>query len=160
MVSGISRSYFVASTAISAPLLNTTNIRDNRLVTDANSNFISEEKFSQIHKGRVLRNDIVMTTRGPTLELLRCSTAQYITALVNAQMLILRPHSDQVDPRFFFYALTGPETQQHLLDYRTGSAQPQLPIRDLKRIPIRVPRSLDKTKSHRGGAWRWTTRSS
>lgn len=132
------RSEFVSNGIL---FLNTTNIRDNRLVVDLQSNFISCKKFDQIKKGRVVASDILMTTRGANLGTFAIFSSSYETALINAQMLIIRPDAQYIDPKYLYYSLISPETQQKLSAYRTGSAQPQLPIRDLKRIPVRIVKS-------------------
>jgi len=109
--------------------LNTTNIRDNRLDL-SEANYISEEKFQQITKGRVLVGDIVMTTRGTIGKV-----AQYDRvgepALINAQMLIIRAHPTSFDSRFLYYIFCTNDMQLKLRNFSSGSAQPQIPITDL-----------------------------
>jgi type I restriction enzyme, S subunit len=65
--------------------------------------------------------------------------SKYEIALINAQMLILRADRDRVDPVFLFYQFRSPAFQQTLRAYSSGSAQPQLPIKSLKEIPIAIP---------------------
>jgi type I restriction enzyme S subunit len=117
--------------------LNTTNIEDNRL-TLHQANFVSAEKFEQIRKGRLRRFDVVMTTRGSIgkVALFNCA---YPTGLINAQMLILRADGKIFDPRFLFYVFRSEGFQKTLRNFASGSAQPQIPMQDLRAIEITYP---------------------
>ena len=119
------------------PFLNTTNIELGQLVLD-DVNFVSPEKFSQIQKGRLQRLDIVMTTRGSIgkVALFDCA---HPTGLINAQMLILRTDSQSIDPVFLFYLTLGDRFQSLIRNFGSGSAQPQIPITDLREIEISYP---------------------
>lgn len=117
--------------------LNSTNISGNTLDL-GEVHFISEEKFAQIRKGRIRGGDILMTTRGSIGKV--AWVPHGFQGLINAQMLILRADSAEVDGRFLFSVLSSPETQQNLKNFASGSAQPQIPIRDLREIEVRMPR--------------------
>ena len=117
--------------------LNTANIVQNRLdLTEAN--FISLEKFNEIKKGRLQQFDIVITTRGSIGKVALFNLNPPI-GLINAQMLILRTDDKVIDPKFLFYQLCDNDFQGSLKNFASGSAQPQIPIMDLKEIEIRVP---------------------
>jgi type I restriction enzyme S subunit len=62
-----------------------------------------------------------------------------LKGLINAQMLILRVDPNALDGRFLFSVLSSDNAQQSLKNFASGSAQPQIPIRDLRQISIRVP---------------------
>lgn len=117
--------------------LNTTNIENNRLNLEQ-ANFVTEEKFDQITKGRLQRLDIVMTTRGSIgkVALFDCA---FTTGLINAQMLILRTAGNEIDPRFLFYLFAGDIFQAQIRNFSSGSAQPQIPIQDLRELEITYP---------------------
>ena len=117
--------------------LNTTNIVQNRLdLTEAN--FISQEKFNQIKKGRLQRFDIVISTRGSIgkVALFDCDPPQ---GLINAQILILRADDKIINRRFLFYQTCSDNFQTQLKNFSSGSAQPQIPIIDLQKVEIVVP---------------------
>jgi type I restriction enzyme, S subunit len=118
--------------------LNTTNIVENRLEL-SEANFVSPDKFAQMKKGRLRRSDIVMTTRGSVgkVALFDC---KHPTGLINAQMLIVRSDGKAVDQKFLFYLLSSPLFQSKLRNFASGSAQPQIPIQDLREIEIALPR--------------------
>ncbi|MBH8564405.1 restriction endonuclease subunit S [Nostoc sp. CENA67] len=117
--------------------LNTKNIVDNKL-DFSEANFISSEKFDQITKGRLQPLDIVMTTRGSIgkLALFNC---KHLTGLINAQMLILRADNQCVYQLFLFYLMCTHDFQECIRGFSSGSAQPQIPIQDLKEIEIICP---------------------
>ena len=101
-------------------------------------NFITREKFEGIKKGRVQPLDIVMTTRGSIgkIALFNC---EYSTALINAQMLIIRADDKVIDQIYLFYLMCSNEYQEVIKNFASGSAQPQIPIQDLKQIEILCP---------------------
>ena len=119
------------------PFLNTTNIRNGALdLSDVR--FITHAKWDSIKKGRARPQDILMTTRGTIGRIARFKCG-YSAALINAQMLILRANPEVLDPDFLFYVLSSDDVQATLRSFSSGSAQPQIPIRDLKRVPISLP---------------------
>jgi type I restriction enzyme S subunit len=119
------------------PFLNTTNIRDGSLDL-SDLRFITTEKWVSIKKGRAKPNDILMTTRGTIGRVARFK-GSYRAALINAQMLILRANPQVVCPDYLFYVLRSEGVQSLLRGFSSGSAQPQIPIRDLRCIPITFP---------------------
>lgn len=119
------------------PFLNTTNIRDGALdLTDLR--FITQQKWDSIKKGRANPGDILMTTRGTIGRVARFN-CRYTSALINAQMLILRSDPAVLDSNYLFYVLRSDGVQSLLRAFSSGSAQPQIPIRDLRCVPITLP---------------------
>ncbi|MBS1205970.1 MAG: restriction modification system specificity domain protein [Proteobacteria bacterium] len=103
--------------------------------------YISKEKDSALRKGKVQDKDIILTTRGTV-----GNTAYYEQSIhyenvrINSGMVIVRPDEKTVDSRFLLYFFRS-------LDYDifvSGSAQPQLPIRDLKKIKIHLPPLIEQ----------------
>jgi len=100
--------------------------------------FISKEKDQILRKGKLQRNDIVLTTRGTVGNIgFFNDRIPYENIRLNSGMVIIRP-----DPKGIL-----PEYTHQLFKYlksdfdafATGSAQPQLPIRDLKEIFFLLP---------------------
>ncbi len=118
------------------PFLNSTNITNGRLDL-SELNYISEEKFSTIRKGRAQHGDIVMTTRGSIGKVAYIPIGFH--GLINAQMLIFRAEENLISNRYFFYWLLSNDAQTGLKNFSSGSAQPQIPIRDLQEIELPVP---------------------
>ena len=109
-------------------------------------NYISQEKFNTISKGRLQRNDLVLTMRGNGVGDIALFPSNPPTGLINAQMLILRPNNEKIDPIFLYYCFKNPQFQNELKGYVSGSAQPQLTITHLRFVPISYP-SLSKQKA-------------
>lgn len=100
--------------------------------------FISKEKDTILRKGKLQKNDTVLTTRGTVGNIgFFNERIPYENIRINSGMVIIRP-----DPKCIL-----PEYTHQLFKYlksdfdvfATGSAQPQLPIRDLKEIIFRLP---------------------
>jgi type I restriction enzyme S subunit len=117
--------------------LSTKNINQDKIDL-SEVNFITREKFESIKKGRVQPLDIVMTTRGSIgkVALFNC---EYSTALINAQMLIIKADDKTINQIYLFYLLCSQEYQEVIKNFASGSAQPQIPIQDLKQIEILCP---------------------
>ena len=98
--------------------------------------FITKEKDNKLKKGKLERNDIVLTTRGTV-----GNVAFYDASLsfehirINSGMVIVRPTG--INPWFNFHLFK--YLNKHFLNFASGSAQPQLPIKDLKEIMISLP---------------------
>jgi type I restriction enzyme S subunit len=100
--------------------------------------FISKEKDNLLRKGKLQRFDCVLTTRGTIGNLAFYSkNVIYNNVRINSGMVILRPNIEYINPIFNYYVLKN--LQSEFFKYTSGSAQPQLPIRDLSKIKILLP---------------------
>ena len=102
--------------------------------------FITESKDRTLGSGKLERNDIVITTRGTignfgffddsiTFEHMR----------VNSGMLILRNQDASINSVFLFLSLKNYIFPFELQTKGSGSAQPQLPSKDLKTFHVLLP---------------------
>jgi type I restriction enzyme S subunit len=105
----------------------------------SNVNYIAKEKFDTIKKGRILLNDIIMTTRGNGVGDCYYHKVDFGNGLINAQMLILRFDIAEINPQFMYYQFTSDRFKKLIRNFSSGSAQPQLPISSLKAIPALIP---------------------
>jgi type I restriction enzyme S subunit len=102
--------------------------------------FIGKEKDSILRRGKLQRNDIVLTTRGTV-----GNTAFYDSRIpfehvrINSGMVILRADKDRLLPEYLYHIVRSEFFQEQVRALRTGSAQPQLPIRDINRIELILP---------------------
>jgi type I restriction enzyme S subunit len=100
--------------------------------------FISEEKDRLLRNGRLQRNDVVLTTRGTVGNIgYYDKTVKYEKIRINSGMVIIRPDQKYLLPDFNYYLFRKLQKDFHI--YTSGSAQPQLPIKDLVEIPILLP---------------------
>jgi type I restriction enzyme S subunit len=102
--------------------------------------FITTEKDAVLRKGKLARNDVVLTTRGTV-----GNTAYFDDSVpfdhirINSGMVILRARQPELDSRYLYLFVRSEVFHSQVAALRTGSAQPQLPIRDIYRIEIPIP---------------------
>ena len=102
--------------------------------------FISEQKDDELRKGKLTRNDVVLTTRG-TLgnAALYGDNIPYDHVRINSGMVIMRTDPTKLLPAFLYGFLRSPSFEGQVEQLRSGVAQPQLPIRDLSKIEMPIP---------------------
>jgi len=126
--------------------LNTKNVPDTKFEFTEKM-FITKEKDEQLRKGKLKRNDIVLTTRGTVGNMaIYDSNIPFEHIRINSGMVIIRNLQKEFNTNFLFQILRSPIFRSQVLSFFTGSAQPQLPIRDLKKIYVLIP-SLNEQHS-------------
>ena len=119
--------------------LNAGNVTENGF-DFSNCSFISEEKDKKLRKGKLSRQDIVLTTRGTVGNLAFYNEkVSYDHIRINSGMVIFRVDQNEIFPRYFYFLLKSNIFKEQVKAYATGSAQPQLPIRDIKRFEFLLP---------------------
>jgi type I restriction enzyme, S subunit len=107
--------------------------------------FISEERHLLLRKGTLERGDSVLTTRGTVGNAsFFGSGIPYQTIRINSGMVIFRCDKQVLNPLFFYLLLRSSHFARQVESLTTGSAQPQLPIRDIKEISVSVPGMTDQ----------------
>ena len=102
--------------------------------------FITEEKDSALRKGKLQRGDVIMTTRGTIGNVAHYSAdVPFEHVRINSGMVILRTNREALLDRFLFQYLRSGSFRKQIESLRTGAAQPQLPIRDIKTIGVPIP---------------------
>lgn len=105
--------------------------------------FVTKEKDEALRKGKLIRGDVVLTTRG-TLGNLAFYTEEipYEHVRINSGMVILRMKQDMIDEVYFIeqFKMQLAEIKEKIA---SGSAQPQLPISAMNKIQMIVP-NLEK----------------
>lgn len=118
---------------------------NNGKINENVANYISQEKFDQIKKGRINKDDILLTTRGNGV-----GDVAFVNidkkGIINAQMLILRVNQARFEPKFIYYYLSNKTMNTYIWNFASGSAQPQIPIRDLNKIPLFLPSLISQKK--------------
>jgi len=106
----------------------------------SNCTFISQEKDSILRKGKLKKYDTILTTRGTVGNVAFFDdSVQFKNIRINSGMVILRPKPENLDPRYLYLFVRSADFQEQLLAMLSGSAQPQLPIRDINQIVISLP---------------------
>ena len=119
--------------------LNTGNVTKEGFIFEENQ-FIMKEKDEALRKGKLKRGDIVYTTRGTVGNAgYYNSSVPYENVRINSGMVILRSNGEIVDARFLYQILKSEYYRPYFKQYCTGSAQPQLPIKNFSQICLNVP---------------------
>lgn len=119
--------------------LNTGNVTTTGFNFGARS-FITKEKDVALRKGKLKRHDVVLTTRGTVGNVaLFDDSVRFEHVRINSGMVLLRADQSKLLPRFLFQFVRSPLFKEQVAALTTGSAQPQLPIRDIRRVEIPLP---------------------
>ena len=98
--------------------------------------YITKEKDSILRKGKLQHGDVVLTTRGTVGNVAFYNeTMTFSEMRINSGMVILR-NLGVVSPEYIYTSLRHEYLQKLMTMYASGSAQPQLPIKDMKRMKI------------------------
>jgi len=102
--------------------------------------FITRGKDALLRKGKLARNDVVLTTRGTVGNSAYFDdSVPFDDIRINSGMVVLRAKQPDLDPRYLYLFIRSGLFHSQVAALRTGSAQPQLPIRDINRIVIPLP---------------------
>ena len=117
--------------------LSTKNVKSDGFCFDE-CQFITKEKDEALKKGKLKRFDLVFTTRGTIGNVgYFNSKVKYENIRINSGMVIIRPDTRSLNPEFNYYIFKF--IGKYINSFVSGSAQPQLPIRDLKEVKIPLP---------------------
>ena len=121
--------------------LNTKNVPSTSFYfSNSDNQFITREKDERLRKGKLLRGDFVLTTRGTVGNFGHYNDEiPYENVRVNSGMVIIRNKDTVVDPEYFKHYLASKDFNYQVSALVSGSAQPQLPIRDLSQFIINLP---------------------
>ncbi len=119
--------------------LNAKNVTKNGFVFQE-CQFITKEKDNLLRKGKLSKNDIVITTRGTIGNIAYYNNdIVYENIRINSGMIILRVLSEKVNHSYLYSAVKLIFEEKNIKRYITGTAQPQLPIRTINQIQIPIP---------------------
>ena len=104
-----------------------------------NNQFISQEKCDLLKKGKLRRKDIVYTTRGTVGNAgFYSDRIPYDHVRINSGMVIIRPNEVIVCIGFLYQILKSSYYRLYFQQYCTGSAQPQLPIKNFCKLELDI----------------------
>lgn len=109
--------------------------------------FITENKSNELRKGKLIRDDIVMSTRGSVGNIGHYSENIALNNIrINSGMVILRNKNTQINTNYLYILLKSSYMKNQYLELISGSVQNQLPIRDLQHIKLRIPELIYQKK--------------
>lgn len=124
--------------------MNTKNVRPDGFEFESKM-FISEEKDRMLRKGKLKREDVVLTTRGTIGNVgIYSEDVPFDNIRINSGMLIFRPNKCVLLPSFLFEMFRSKIVKDQIRKQTTGAAQPQLPIKTLVNFTIPVPVNLEE----------------
>jgi type I restriction enzyme S subunit len=100
--------------------------------------FISEDQHASLKKGHIRTGDVLLVTRG-SLGLTARVTSDFNDANINAQLVLLRADNQTIDARFLYFLVSSRDFFESVRSFASGTAQPQLPIGALTKIPLSIP---------------------
>ena len=104
--------------------------------------FVTEEKDKLMNKGHLSPYDIILTSRGTLGNVaLYDKHIKYENIRINSGMLIIRPKTERFSPYFIYALLKSSYMKAAIERFRSGSAQPQLPIKDFQKMSFDIPES-------------------
>lgn len=105
----------------------------------SNNSFITKEKDALLRKGKLMPQDIVLTTRGTVGNVgFYSDDVHYPNMRINSGMVIIRPGED-FDTMFLYQYLRSCYFRAQITQFQSGSAQPQLPISTLQKMKVIKP---------------------
>jgi restriction endonuclease S subunit len=123
--------------------LNTKNVRPGGFEFESTM-FITAEKDGQLRKGKLKRDDVVLTTRGTIGNIgFYSDYVPFDNIRINSGMLIFRTNKRELLPSYLFELLRSEIVKDQIRKQTTGAAQPQLPIKTLVNFTIPVPTNLE-----------------
>lgn len=115
-----------------------------------NKMFISQDKDESLRKGKLKRNDVILTTRGTVGNVAYYKESiKFSNLRINSGMVILRCSEQIICSEYFYWLFRSPIIQDQIKSFSTGSAQPQLPISVMKNLVfLKPPLNEQKAIAH------------
>jgi type I restriction enzyme S subunit len=104
-----------------------------------NFRYIGKRQHEELKKGHLCKGDVIVVTRGNGIGNVAFVDPEYHDANINAQLVLLRADEKELHNRFLYFLLSSKEFNEVLIRYGSGSAQPQIPINSLIKVPLRYP---------------------
>jgi len=109
--------------------------------------FISKEKDEVLRKGKLIRNDLIITTRGTVGNIAYFDKSiKYENIRINSGMVIIRNDSSNINPNYLYKYFYSPRFRKTLEQIAFGSAQPQLTVAEINKFKISFPVFEEQTK--------------
>jgi type I restriction enzyme, S subunit len=119
------------------PFVRANNFQNNTIVWK-DMRYISKEKHSELKKGHLKENDVLITTRGQ-IGNLALVPKDFHDANINAQIVRLEADKEILEPKYLLMILKAPGVVQQINSNTTGTTLKQLPVNKLIKIKIPIP---------------------
>lgn len=111
----------------------------NGRISSANFRYISPKQHSELRKGHLKANDVLIVSRGNGVGQVAWVDKKHEGCNINAQLVLLRADEKELHSRYLYFLLSSKEYFQTIKQYASGSAQPQLTISSLTKVPLKYP---------------------
>lgn len=111
-----------------------------------NCQFITKNRDNLLGKGKLSRNDLILTTRGTVGNIgYYDESVSFENIRINSGMVLLRNNSI-IDNKYLFHFFKSHYLQNQINIIASGSAQPQLTVKTIVKLEINYPESSLKQK--------------
>lgn len=116
----------------------------NGVLDETNANYITHEKHEELTSGHIELDDIILAVRG-SLGAIGYAKDENVGWNINSQLAIIRTNKNEAKGDFFLQFFISTKGQKELLSRNTGTALKQLPLKQLKDIPVPLPSLPEQT---------------
>lgn len=124
------------------PFLSSKNIVNNKLNLTG-LQFISQEKYDRLGRGKLIPRDILITVRGSVGNVAIYNPSKYETGFINAQMTIARA-LEQHDPEYLYLIMNSIVWLEQINYLSYGTAQQQLSNNLLEQLMVAIPQEKEE----------------
>ena len=110
----------------------------NGVLDETNANYITYEKHEELTSGHIELDDIILAVRG-SLGAIGYAKDENVGWNINSQLAIIRTNKNEAKGDFLLQFFISTKGQRELLSRNTGTALKQLPLKQLKDIPVPPP---------------------
>ncbi len=109
--------------------------------------FITKEKDEKLRKGKLKRNDLILTTRGSVGNIaFYDDSIEFENLRINSGMVIIRNENSKIDSGFIYSSFFTPKISRIIDTISFGSAQPQLTVKEINLFKFNIPSLPEQQK--------------
>ena len=109
--------------------------------------FITKEKDEKLRKGKLKRNDLILTTRGSVGNIaFYDESIKFENLRINSGMVLIRNENSNIDSRFIYSSFFTPKLNRIIDTISFGSAQPQLTVKEINLFKVNIPTLPEQQK--------------
>ena len=109
--------------------------------------FITKEKDEKLRKGKLKRNDLILTTRGSVGNIaFYDESIKFENLRINSGMVLIRNENSNIDSRFIYSSFFTPKLNRIIDTISFGSAQPQLTVKEINLFKFNIPTLPEQQK--------------
>ena len=116
----------------------------NGVLDETNANYITHGKHEELTSGHIELDDIILAVRG-SLGAIGYAKDENVGWNINSQLAIIRTNKNEAKGDFLLQFFISTKGQRELLSRNTGTALKQLPLKQLKDIPVPLPSLPEQT---------------